>query len=150
MIIRRLLTVIALSSAALLTPAAASTASAVNAFEWNYTVTGAEQGYLNCTFVAGSSAHNGIAGCFHPVGDKFWVSDTNKDGLSAALYWYNYNADGSLYRHGACVEKRGVDSNGWCNKDFREGSDIKFKLCFLDVPTGVYGDCGPLTGVIES
>ena len=147
LILRRLFAVMALSCAALVTPVAAS---AVNEFEWNYTTNGDEDGYLNCTSVAGGQPGDGIAGCFHPVGDKFWVSDYQRDGLSAALYWSNYNSDGTVYRHGACVENRGADSNGWCNKNFREGTDIRFRLCFLDVPTGVRGDCGPLTRYIES
>jgi hypothetical protein len=149
MIIRRIFTVIALSCAALLTPMAASSASAVNAFEWNYTVDGDVNGSENCASVAGGQPQSGISGCFHPAGDQFWAHDFQRDGLSAAVYWYNYS-DGALYRHGACVEKRGSGESGWCNKNFREGSTIRFKLCFLDVPTGVEGDCGPLSRAIES
>jgi hypothetical protein len=148
--IRRLLTVIALSCAAILTPVAASTASAANAFEWDYTVNDSENGYQNCTFSVGSSPSHGTSGCFHPSGDRFWVSDSDRDGLSAALYWYNYNSDGSLYRHGACVEKRGVDEQGWCNKNFREGTRLRMKACFLDVPTGAVSNCNSLTNYITT
>ncbi|MBL7260289.1 hypothetical protein [Paractinoplanes lichenicola] len=148
LLIRRLLTVIALTCAAVLTPMAASTASAVSAFEWDYTVNGSGIGYQNCTFVVGSSPSNGVTGCFHPDGDKFWVEDSDRDGVSAALYWSNYNSDGSLYRHGACVEKRGVGESGWCNKNFREGTTLRIRACFYDVPTGVRGKCNSISNYI--
>jgi hypothetical protein len=150
MFVRRLFTTLALSCAALLTPMAASTASAVNAFEWNYTSDGADFGTGDCTSIAGGERGTGIAGCFQPTGDKFWVHDYQSDGLSAALYWYNYDSAGNLYRHGACVENRGNGSMGWCNKNFREDSKIRIKLCFLDVPTGVYGDCNSLSRLLDS
>ncbi|GAB2599309.1 hypothetical protein Aab01nite_75610 [Paractinoplanes abujensis] len=148
-ILRRLLAVVAVAAATLSMTSAPAVAA--SAFEFDHTVSATWSGADGCI-----PEGYGALGCFQHDGDIFRVQDTARDGHSAAIYWHNYLPGSStLYRWGSCVNNDGYLTIGKCNKNFREGSTIKFKTCLYDdnavtIPSNVanYYDCTTVWTVI--
>jgi hypothetical protein len=104
-------------------PAAAITFEYDTAVEYSPTPADLDDINNQCVGVLGANA------CFNANGDKLLIFDNDRDDASAVLYWWNYLADGSLYRKGRCRNNLGAYHHGMCNKDFREDSTIQFQAC---------------------
>ncbi|OKJ57945.1 hypothetical protein [Streptomyces sp. CB02115] len=82
----------------------------------------------------GSTAAYGVSGCFQHNGDIVWAGDTKKDGMSAAVGVYtDYGRAEEV-----CVNKLGVDTWATCNKDYREGGDVRLRVLRYDGDTGKF------------
>jgi hypothetical protein len=68
-----------------------------------------------------------VDGCIQANGDDLWIKDNVANGYSVKLEWYDL--DGT--RTGECVNTLG-QAKAWtyCNKDFTEGHDIRWQLCW--------------------
>jgi hypothetical protein len=73
-----------------------------------------------------------VDGCVQANGDILWIKDNVANGYGVKLRWYDQ--DGS--RSGECIDTLG-QAKAWtvCNKDFPEGHDIRWSLCW-DSSTG--------------
>lgn len=111
---------------------------AVNAFEWDTATIGAAPFLVTpCTELASQAAF----GCFAPDGDVLRVDDEKPDGHSAAVSWNNYDSNGNLYRHGACVNRSGSGTSAICNKNFAEHTKIKIMTCTFESATKTKVEC---------
>ncbi|MBQ1105613.1 hypothetical protein ACH4MN_14655 [Streptomyces anulatus] len=82
----------------------------------------------------GSTAAYGVSGCFQHNGDIVWAGDTKKDGMSAAVGVYtDYGRAEEV-----CVNKLGADTWATCNKDYREGGDVRLRVLRYDGDTGKF------------
>ncbi|MFE1369971.1 hypothetical protein ACFW84_37825 [Streptomyces anulatus] len=82
----------------------------------------------------GSTAAYGVSGCFQHNGDIVWAGDTKRDGMSAAVGVYtDYGRAEEV-----CVNKLGVDTWATCNKDYREGGDVRLRVLRYDGDTGKF------------
>ncbi|MFH9760072.1 hypothetical protein ACH4MJ_08930 [Streptomyces anulatus] len=82
----------------------------------------------------GSTTAYGVSGCFQHNGDIVWAGDTKKDGMSAAVGVYtDYGRAEEV-----CVNKLGADTWATCNKDYREGGDVRLRVLRYDGDTGKF------------
>ncbi len=82
----------------------------------------------------GSITAYGVSGCFQHNGDIVWAGDTKKDGMSAAVGIYtDYGRAEEV-----CVNKLGADTWATCNKDYREGGDVRLRVLRYDGDTGKF------------
>ncbi|MFB7478135.1 hypothetical protein ACFUEM_27015 [Streptomyces anulatus] len=82
----------------------------------------------------GSTAAYGVSGCFQHNGDIVWAGDTKKDGMSAAVGVYtDYGRAEEV-----CVNKLGAATWATCNKDYREGGDVRLRVLRYDGDTGKF------------
>lgn len=126
MMIRRTLILLASVALAIITTVAITPSASGAKFEWNYAKTPSAGGGSTCVYDPSFSAY----GCYRPYGDYWSIKDTNKDGYRVLVGWRNYESDGqTLYRKGACVSTLGAGVWGECNKNYREGSLLKFRVC---------------------
>jgi hypothetical protein len=126
-------------------PVAVQPAVAAITAEYDYVVEPeASQGPLYCTYVSGTEA------CFAQNGDYWRVYDELADGHSAAAEWENYVSAGTrepyeLYRRGFCIQKNGYNHEGSCNKNYKEGSKIRFRACTYESATKSTYQCSAWT-----
>lgn len=114
--------------ATLVTPTAASAAPTP---ENDYAVAATVDTVLNCYAIDGAKV------CYEKSGDKWWVQDTAKDGMSAVADWRNYlTANGDLYRQGKCINSLGYGNWGVCNKNYYETSKLIMRICVIDYSGG--------------
>jgi hypothetical protein len=68
-----------------------------------------------------------VDGCVQSNGDDLWVKDNVANGYGVKLKWYDQ--DGT--RTGECIDNLG-QAKAWtyCNKDFTEGHDIRWSICW--------------------
>jgi hypothetical protein len=71
--------------------------------------------------------------CFKTKGDKFTITDTSQNEMSAAVYWRT-----DYGRSGIFVNTRGKDTKKTYNRNFREGRIITFWAVDIDTPTNTY------------
>jgi hypothetical protein len=130
MVLRKLSTIAAVLVAVLGSLTVAAPANAANAFEFNHAVA------TTGDFCVIQDSPAGCGGFFYD-GDVFFVMDSLPDGHSAAIYWHNYlaSAPTTLYRWGSCVNSLGYNHYAQCNKNFREGSRVEWKICAYDSGT---------------
>ncbi|WP_405437651.1 hypothetical protein [Streptomyces anulatus] len=82
----------------------------------------------------GSTAAYGTNGCFQHNGDIVWAGDTKKDGMSAAVGVYtDYGRAEEV-----CVNKLGANTWATCNKNYREGGDVRLRVLRYDGDTGKF------------
>ncbi|WP_216207432.1 hypothetical protein [Amycolatopsis aidingensis] len=135
---RALLLTLSMAIAALIgaglpgTAVAAETATpasgaAVAEFERNFAVAGnlPSRSELTCHSVPA------VEICYQAYGDRWWVQDQLGDGASAVVKWENFR-NGSLYRHGMCVNSLGKGKWGQCNKNYYENSVLNGFPCTWD------------------
>ncbi|MFY0509036.1 hypothetical protein ACOMD4_01315 [Streptomyces anulatus] len=95
---------------------------------------GAAKAVPSSSTCLGSTAAYGTSGCFQHNGDIVWAGDTKKDGMSAAVGVYtDYGRAEEV-----CVNKLGVDTWATCNKDYREGGDVRLRVLRYDGDTGKF------------
>lgn len=82
----------------------------------------------------GSTTAYGTSGCFQHNGDIVWAGDTKKDGMSAAVGVYtDYGRAEEV-----CVNKLGAGTWATCDKDYREGGDVRLRVLRYDGDTGKF------------
>lgn len=125
-------------------------AAAVEPYEIDIATGGSgnAQGCVTVTLPGSPDVVVGSA-CFARDGDVFEAYDHRSDGHSVAVRWDNF-VNGTLYRHGACVEKRGAGRNGHCNKNFTEGSVLQYQACTWESGTDTAVRCGNPTRVTNN
>ncbi len=106
------------------------------AFEWNDAVAGTPPSGMPSVSITGADTR------FRGKGDEWWVKDTSRDGYSAVARWWNYLADGTLHRQGACKNSMGYGDWGICNKDYSESSTVLWTACLYDGGTDTWIRCG--------
>ncbi|MFI5936326.1 hypothetical protein [Actinoplanes sp. NPDC051494] len=137
----RLKIIIGLAVAAVLASTTLGGGPAFAAPDMEYNVAGSDSTAL-CAEIVGQV--NVAAACvsFLPDGDYFYVRDTLSDGRSGAVDWENYNSAGSLVRQGVCAQTAGVTKAGYCNKNFTEGTQIRYRACAMEWSTKDLFQCG--------
>lgn len=102
-------------------------------YEYNYAKRVTEEaGYTRCLGTTGAHV------CYQEVGDKWWVRDTERDGRSAVVDWSN-GTSRDHQRWGSCRNKDGAETRRLCNKDYPEGSYLKFRACTYNASSGTWG-----------
>lgn len=69
--------------------------------------------------------------CYEREGDKWWIQDLSGDSASAVVQWRNIR-DGSVYRHGRCINSHGGGEWAYCNKNYYENSTLEGLLGYWD------------------
>lgn len=66
-----------------------------------------------------------VEACVQPEGDVLWVKDNVENGKAVGILWFEVGGS----RSGECIDELGV-AKGWtvCNKDFPEGSTIRWQV----------------------
>jgi hypothetical protein len=112
--------------------AQADDVTAAYTYEWN---DGVATGVPIPNPGGGCNDVTGAEGCFEPDGDKFYVKDTKADGYSAVVRWYT-----DYGRWGTCRNSLGAGKWAVCNKDFKEGYYIHWRVTRYNGDTGKWVD----------